>query len=109
MKFIYSWRWFGPSDRITLKEIRQAGAEAIVTALHQVPVGEAWTREEIAGRKKTVEDAGMAWTVVESLPVSEDVKRRSGEYRRHIENYRASIRNLAANGIRTVVYNFMPL
>jgi mannonate dehydratase len=109
MKFIYSWRWFGPSDRITLKEIRQAGAEAIVTALHQVPVGETWTEEAVAEREKTVEDAGLTWTVVESLPVSEEVKRRSGPYRRHIENYRASLRNLAANGIRTVVYNFMPL
>lgn len=109
MGFKYSWRWFGPNDRITLQEIKQAGANAVVTALHQIPVGELWTVEAINERKKLIEDAGMEWVVVESLPVSESIKKRTGDYKRHINNYKESLRNLAACDIRIVVYNFMPI
>lgn len=109
MKINYSWRWFGPDDRIKPGQIRQAGASHIVTALHQVPVGEVWTIEAIKLRKKQIESAGLRWEVVESLPVSEDIKKLSGDYLLHIENYKTSLRNLASCGIRTVCYNFMPI
>ena len=109
MKFLYSWRWFGPNDRIGLKEIRQAGASGIVTALHQIPVGEEWSKEAILERKQMIDAAGLRWEVVESLPVSEDIKKRSGDFERHIENYKRSLRNLAECGLQTVCYNFMPI
>jgi mannonate dehydratase len=109
MEFLYSWRWFGPNDRITLKEISQVGATTLVNALHQIPVGDVWSLEEIKQRKNLIESNGLKWGVVESLPVSEQIKMQKGDYKKHIENYKISLRNLASQGLHTICYNFMPI
>ena len=106
---IETWRWFGPGDSITLEKIRQAGATGIVTSLHDVPTGEAWPLETIKSRKAMIEDAGMQWDVIESIPVHNDIKSRTGNYRELIENYKTSVRNAGAAGVTTVCYNFMPV
>ncbi len=106
---IESWRWYGPSDPITLRDIRQGGVKGIVTALHEVRCGELWTAEAVAERVKMVRDAGMEWVVAESIAVHEDIKTRSGNWRHYIEVYKQSLRNLAAGGVKVVCYNFMPV
>ena len=104
-----SWRWYGPLDKISLGEVAQTGASGIVTALHEVPYGEVWSREAIAARKAEIKSAGFDWVVVESLPIHEQIKRNEGDLSALFANYRQSMANLAAEGLHTICYNFMPL
>ncbi len=104
-----TWRWFGSHDPVGLPEIRQTGVSGIVTALHHVPIGSVWPADEIMERKKAIEAHGLRWSVAESLPLHEDIKQRTGNYRTLIDQYKQSIRNLGSCGIDTVCYNFMPL
>ncbi|WP_187429525.1 Mannonate dehydratase [Roseobacter fucihabitans] len=110
-----TWRWFGPKDQVSIDDMLQAGVQGVVTALHHIPTGTVWTEQEIAARQAVLahmEDgtpSNLAWDVVESLPVSEDIKKQQGDWRAHIDAYRQSMRHLAAAGIKVICYNFMPV
>ncbi len=104
-----TWRWFGPQDPVSLMDIRQAGASGVVTALHGVPNGEIWTADAIGKRKAMIEDAGLEWSVVESIPLHEDIKLQRGNWRAHVESWITSMRNLASHDISNICYNFMPV
>lgn len=104
-----TWRWFGPGDPVSLQKIVQAGARGVVTSLHHIPTGSVWPQEEIALRKREIESHGLSWAVVESIPLHNDIKTRSGNFRSYIDHYRESVRNVGAAGVPVICYNFMPV
>ena len=110
-----TWRWFGPADRVTIENMMQAGVEGVVSALHHVPTGAVWSSAEIAQRQQQIattaagKPSGLRWSVVESLPVSEDIKKQKGDWKTHIANWKTSMRHLAEAGIDVICYNFMPV